>query len=330
MQHRVQRPRRERQERLRLVLEGVGQLRSPAAGQQRAFHEVVQARGAVGGPQQDAQALERLDGEQDAAGQDDLVLPEVPADGPGLFLVLGVTGVVRGVLAFHPRIGGAVDGFGVRVQPGQTAREEHLAQPLGCQREIRDGAEPAEALSEYAPRPAAGELTTDQLGVADDGVGPVEGQPLRLVARGADQREGLPVQRGGAPGAALVQQQHAVVVCGASEPAALQLGVRRTGGRVAWAAFEVEQPGAFGGGGTGGGDLAGEDLDLLAVGAVVVQRHREDMVGQPEPGLPVGGRLPGAVGAVRAEPGPRRGSYGLLRLGHTPPHITRASTESIA
>lgn len=109
-----------------------------------------------------------------------------------------------------------------------------------------------------------------------------------LFARAAAQRERLPVGRGGAACAALVEEEHPVVLERPVEPGLL---AGEPVGAESGAALEVEEPRQVRVFLADGHRLAGEQLDALALGVVVVERHGEAAVGEDDTGLAVcGGR----------------------------------------
>ena len=71
MDQRVQRVARERQQALDLLLEGVGEGGALRGADEGVLQEVVQAVAAVAAAEEDAEGLERLDGEPVAVRQDD-------------------------------------------------------------------------------------------------------------------------------------------------------------------------------------------------------------------------------------------------------------------
>ncbi len=270
----------ERELRLGAAQEGVGQLRPGAAPDPGVLQQVVQGVRAAARAEQQTERLERPHGQPSATGQLRGRGGQVLGDPPHRLDVLRVAGVVRGILAGHPRVGRPVHVGRAAAQPRQSAGDHGLAHALGGQREVGEGAEAAEALPEQAPlSPLAEQLAPDQLGVADDRVGPEAGEVVGLLGRAAAQRQGLPGRRGRAPGAALVEQQDPVVVQGPVQPA---VPAQRPARPAARAALEVEQPGQVGVLLARRDHLAGVDLDPLALRRRVVQRQLEEMVGQDD------------------------------------------------
>ena len=98
--------------------------------------------------------------------------------------IVGVARVEAPVALAHALVRRAVDVVGRTRDRRQAAGEVRLAQSLGREREIRAGAEAAEALPEDAPALDA-ELLPDPLRVAHDRVGAVQLEVLRLLLRGS-------------------------------------------------------------------------------------------------------------------------------------------------
>ncbi len=219
MDERVQRVGGVRQLRLRLLLEGVGERGPVGGGDEGVLQEVVQPVAAVAAAEEDAQGLERLDGEPVAVRQHDrLVGEQMLGDAPGALDVLRVAVVVRGDLAFDTGVRGAVDLVGVDGEGRQPAGEERGAQPLGRGGQVPHGAEAAEALAEDGPGGAAGEPRPDGLAVADDDVGAEVREVVGLGAGAATQGERLAVGGRGGAGAALVEQEDPVLLQRPAEP----------------------------------------------------------------------------------------------------------------
>lgn len=230
---------------------------------------------------------------------------QVGGDPAGSLHVHGVTGVVGGGLALHPGERGLVHLLGGRGQRRQAAGDQDRTQPLGRGAEVVGGAEAAEALPQDGPGRAAGQAGPDGLGVAHDGVGAEVGQVVGLLGRSAAQRQGLPVDRGGAAGPALVEEQDAVLGQGPVEP---RLPSDEPACAEAGAALQVQQPRQCPRVLAGGDDLAGVELDLLAVRVRVVQGDGEPVVGEDRSGLAVAvlcghGGAPGVRGAKYRAPG---------------------------
>lgn len=223
---------------------------------------------ALAAAEEDTEGLEGLGGEAVAVRQDHIACEEVVGDSAGALDVLRVAGVVRGDLALDPRVGRAIDVVGVRVEGGQAAGDDRGGQALGGGGEVVDRAEAAEALAEDGPGSAAGHLTADRLAVTHDRVGTEVREVVGLFGGGAAQREGLAVGGRGVAGAALVQQQDAVLLERAAEPGALADETVRP---EAGAALEVDQPRLVLVCLVAGDDLTGVELDRLARRGVVVE-----------------------------------------------------------
>lgn len=110
------------------------------------------------------------------------------------------------------------------------------------------------------------------------------GEIVRLLARTAAQRQGLPVGRGGQPGTALVEEQHAKFLHGASQPC---LRADEAPGAEARAALQIDQPRQIVAYPAARHGLSAEDLDLLTARIGVVERDREIAVGEDDAGVPV-------------------------------------------
>ena len=108
--------------------------------------------------------------------------------------------------------GGAVDVVGVAVDGGQTTREKHLLQAFGEHRGVGGDAETTETLAEQRPR-VHPKSTAESLAISDDGIGPKQG-----VTLGRQHVHFVHPPR--TPRAALVQQQHPVMLQELPEPAA--------------------------------------------------------------------------------------------------------------
>ena len=190
--------------------------------------------------------------------------------------VVGVALVVAPAALERARVRGAVDVVDPRPERGQAAGHQRLAHALGRDRQVAHHAQPAEALAQQAP-PLDPQLLADVLGVAHDRVGAVVRQALGLLGPG---QSGQRADRARAPGAALVEHEHAELVQRAVQPprrARIARGARRLAARPALQEDE-HRPVAP----VGVGDLAREDGDPLAVRARVVQRDRELVLGQQQ------------------------------------------------
>ncbi len=252
----------------------------PAGGAgERVFQQVVQGVAAAGGAEHPAQALEGRHGEPRAARHDHLVAGQVAGHGPGPVGVHREPLVVPPVALGHDRIGDPVHVVGGGIEAGQAAGEERLPDPLRGERQVGGRAEAAEALAQHAPRLVAGQPPPDQLRIPDDRVGPEVAQVVRLGPGAAQPAQRVPGRRGGPAGAALVEEQHPVVVQGPVQPG---LPAERARAAEPGAALEENQPrqGRIAIAPARGRDLAGEHLDLLAIRPVVVERHGERVVGE--------------------------------------------------
>src|SRR5262249_39161090 len=136
------------------------------------------------------------------------------------------------------------------------------------------------ALAEDAPGLVADELPPDLLGVAHDVVGAEMPQVLRLHPPIAEARERLCGDRRRQPGAALVEEQHAIVLQRARQPPG---GSGRTRRAKTGAALEEHEPGKIRVFLAGRHRLAREDADL-ARRQVVVERKVEPVLLEDEAG----------------------------------------------
>jgi hypothetical protein len=162
--------------------------------------------------------LEALHGEAATARHAHVVRREMPRDLPHAFDVLGVTLEVSPVLLGYPRVRRAVDVIGGACKRGDSARDEHGLEPFGRGRQVAHRAEAAIALAQDRPALVADESAADLLGVANDVVGAEMSQVLRLLLR-RELAQALGRHRRGYPGAALVEEQHAVFLRHALDPA---------------------------------------------------------------------------------------------------------------
>ena len=224
--------------------------------------------------------------------------------------ILGKGLVVASAALEHPGVGGAVDVVDRSTDRRQAAREERLAETFGRDRQVRQDAEAAEALAENAPAVDV-ERGAEELGVADDRVGPEVREVVHLLLRCH------PVERSDrrrAAGSALVEQEHAEL----GERTRQELratGCRRARSLVARATLEEHEERPVGP--VRRRHLAREHGDPLAVESSVVERRRELVLGDDEPRDPVG-RLHAAIlpqtpplSRTRRRPESRRA---LLRL----------------
>ena len=145
--------------------------------------------------------------------------------------VVGVALEVAPVRVDRPPVRRAVDVVDGPADRRQPAGDERLAQALRRDRQVGHRREPAEALAEHAPAVDA-ELARISSAVAHDRVGAEVGQVRRLLGRlvARDHR----ADRRRSAGAALVEQQHAVVgerAASSSRSAGSSAGSPRTPGR---------------------------------------------------------------------------------------------------
>jgi hypothetical protein len=284
VQHRVQGRGREARA-LRDVAEE--RVRQPAVAVPRVLEQVMQLVGARGRAEHPADRREPLDGERRPVGQPHVVAGEVPRDFPGGPGVAGVAVVVGGVPRGDGGVGEPVDILGAGAEAGQPAGDQRVADAVRRERQVGDGAEAAERLPEHRPlllRPA--QLAPDQLAVEDDGVRAEVREVLRLRPRRPEPGEGPGGGRRRAAGAALVEQEHPVVVQGPVEPRGAPDGPLGGESRPALQEHQPRQPVVAGL--ADGGDLPGEHGDPVAAGPPVVQWDAEVMVGEDSTRLPVG------------------------------------------
>src|SRR5262249_16685625 len=138
------------------------------------------------------------------------------------------------------------------------------------------------------------ELAPDPLRVADDRVHAEVGEVIGLLLGGqvverADRRR--------APRPALVEEQHAVVLERARDPARRGRRPHRTSRFEAAGALEEDEERPLAA--VGVCDLAREGGDALAVRPRVVERDRELVLGEDEPGAAIGVRLGHAADHLR-------------------------------
>jgi hypothetical protein len=186
--------------------------------------------------------------------------------------------VVAAVPVEHAGIGAGVDVVDARSQGGQSAGDERLAQPVGGQRQICHDAKPTEALTEHGPALDA-ERVADPLGVAHDRVGPEVREVLGLFGgRAPGERS----DRGGAPGATLVEQEHAEVLKRAVHPSGVVRVAGRAGRLESRTALEVHEEREVAPVGTG--QLASEYGYWLARVLAVIERDLERVLDCDQPG----------------------------------------------
>ena len=136
--------------------------------------------GAVAHAEHRAELAEAPRGEAVARRQQHLFALEPRVQRAHAVEVVRVARVEAPVALANALVRRAVHVVGRPIDRRQAAGEERLAQPLGREREVRAGAEAAEALPEDAPALDA-ELLPDPLRVADDRVGAVQLQVLGLL-----------------------------------------------------------------------------------------------------------------------------------------------------
>ena len=202
------------------------------------------------------------------------------------------------------------------VERWQAAGDECLGQTVRGLREVRDGAETAEALAEDAPTLHA-ELLSDQLGVADDRVGPEMRQVLGLLLRAHPRKR---ADRSRAAGAALVEEQEPVVL---ERPRPPGLGDELEQARRlrAGPALEEDEPRQVVVLAAGLDHLAGEDGDLLAATLLVIQGRLELVLDEDEVGRTVRRDAHRAILSVSpetCEPSPRASPSRALLQGTVP------------
>src|SRR5690606_12968124 len=116
------------------------------------------------------------------------------------------------VLLLDARIGCAVDVVGMAREGRDAARDERGMQCVrGCGQVAQD-AEPAEALAQDAPALVAYELAPDEFSVRHDGVRAEQSQVRGLLGRTPALGEGLVTHRARQTRAALVEEQHPMVL----------------------------------------------------------------------------------------------------------------------
>ena len=221
-----------------------------------------------------------------AARQPHVVRGQIVRDLPRPLGVVRIALEVAPVLSQQPAVGRPVDVIHGAVQRRQPTGDERLTQAARRSRQVVHHAEAAEALPQDAPlalRPQ--QLAADELGVAHDVVGTEMHQVVGLRLGRAAPRQRLMRHRRAAARAAVVQQQDAIVLQRALEPAGAAIRPRRP---EAGAALEEDQPGQICVLLARRDDLAGEDGDLFAVGPAVVERDSEAMIGQDQAGNAMG------------------------------------------
>ena len=185
--------------------------------------------------------------------------------------------VVAVVEPAHRLEGGRVDVVGGSPDGRKASGEVGLTEAVRGGAQVVQRAEAAEGLPEHAP-PVDAEVLAEALGVLHDRVRPEVREPLgvggagRVPGRRTAWNGPCRAGRASAPGSR-------------AAPARARRGRRTSGGTrglLAGTALEEHQEGAVAA--VGGRDLAGEHLDGLAVGAAVVERDGEHVVGEDQPG----------------------------------------------
>src|SRR5450759_2184005 len=261
--------------------------------------EVLEARGAA---QPHAHLTEPPDREPVAGREADVLLLDAAVGLENAGTAVRVALEVAAVCLAEALPGGPIDvvdrPVGVRRQP---AGDERLAQAFGCDGQVRERGEAAEALTQQAPA-VHSKLAADPLRVPDDRVRPEVGEVGRLVRDGLAWD--LRPDGGGAPGAALVEQQDAVLRERPLHPARGRAGGTR--GLESRAALEEHEVGAIRA--LRVCNLAGEHGDRRPVGAGVVQRDAVLALGED-------GARDAVVGGHReGSPYQRWWTRGLIRV----------------
>mmetsp|Transcript_8490 Transcript_8490/g.35449 ORF Transcript_8490/g.35449 Transcript_8490/m.35449 type:complete len:294 (+) Transcript_8490:504-1385(+) len=242
------------------------------------LHEIVQALEASVHAKANAELLEPPGRQLAAKGQHDLIGAQVLHHRTHALLVHGIALIVAAVAVHHPGGERSVNLLSVTAEWGEPSAEERGREAFRRNAEIVSEHESAKGLAQHRPLAVlAQQLLPDQLGIADNRVCTKEAQ---MAGNGVlvtlELLQCLLVDRCAQAGAALVQQQQAVLLQRALHPARCAGGPRRGN---AWAALEVEQirhlavvdvARAH--------DLAHEDADAAAGGLAVVQRHVEAKV----------------------------------------------------
>ena len=248
------------------------------------LEEVVDLLQAVAHAERVAELAEPPDGQPVAFGRRTSSARAARSTARTRVAVLGVARVVGRLRSRDAAVGGAVDVVGGPAERRQAAGDERLAEALRRERQVRRSTQKPPKLWPSTLQRLA-ELGPDQLRVADDRVGAEVAQVGGLL-RGRAAGERADGRR--APRAALVEQQHTEVLERALEPDR-RVGRRRPRRLVPGPALEEDEPGPLPPGRRG--DLAGEDVDPLAVRAPVVDRDGEDVPAEDEAGGAVLGDL---------------------------------------
>ena len=196
--------------------------------------------------------------------------------------VLWVALVVAAAAVDGEAVGERVDVVHRHFERGQAAGDVGLAQAVRRCGQVTGDAEPAEALPEHAPA-LDPELGPDELGVGHDAVGAEVRQVRRLLRR---REIGKKPHGARTAGAALVEHEHAEVAQRPDHPPRAPRGARGSRGLEPGAALEEDQERLVAA--VGLGHLAREHRELVALGPRVVERHRELVLGQDQPGDAVG------------------------------------------
>jgi hypothetical protein len=228
-----------------------------------------------------AELLQPLDRERVPRGEQNGVRGQVVRHGVPTVEVGGVAVEEPRAAVAHPFVRRRVDLVRPAVQRGQATRDQDLLATLRRDRQVGHGAEAAVALPEDRPRRRTHERRPQRLRVAHDRVGPKVREVVGLLLRRAEPGEGLTGGWCRPAGAALVQQQHPVVLQRATQPAGAPGRARRPATR---AALQVEQPRQVLVALAWRDHLAGEHGDRRRVGRGVVEWHDELVVGQQQAG----------------------------------------------
>ncbi len=218
------------------------------------------------------------------AGETDVFGLEAIEDAPHAIPVVRITLVVGASLGDCALVGRSVDVVGVTLERREPARQKRGGEAFRRLREVVDDAEAAEALPEHAPG-LGSELVPDQLGVADDRVGPEVRQVFGLLLCAAP---GEVAHGRRAAGAALVEKQHAVVLERAGEPGLVH-ELKRAWRLAPGASLEEHEPRQLVPLAVSRDDFAREDSQLSAFRARVVEWNVELVLAEDEVRSTVGG-----------------------------------------
>ena len=207
--------------------------------------------------------------------------------------IAGVSGVELLATIPHGGVGQRIDLIDGAADGGQAPGEERGLDRVGVGGQVARGAEAAEGLPQETPSLDA-QRSAQVLAVLDDLVGAEVREQTR---RGSRVAPGIgPIDRGGQPRTALVEQQDSMVLQKRAEPAQAGVG-RRTRSLAARTALKEEQRrpgqrvrGGFGGpGGFVQADLTGVDADGGAAvretvaGTRAVERNPKAVVTSEKP-----------------------------------------------